>query len=224
MEQQQYRFEHDLADIFRSVWGYTAFPYFFRTQNAVEKALFGRNKGESEEYNFNYFDRGEDANSCLGVPFYAPNNNGKKMFLPIWLIKPDGGKILLQNTVSSLTNKKTIVETPLVNRQGTVKEEVSVCDWEMNVKGIAVGATPDQYPETEVLELINLYKMGVSLGIQNVRTAMAFYGEGGNHKLGIGDETVVIKDLRLPEIQGRKHCQAFEMNLVSDLAFDLYIE
>ncbi len=75
-----------------------------------------------------------------------------------------------------------------------------------------------------VQELIDLYKTGISLGIQNVRTAMAFYGESGNSQNGIGDEMVVISDLKLPEIQGRKNCQAFEINLKSDLAFDLYIQ
>jgi hypothetical protein len=218
----EYRFEHDLLDIFRSVWGYTAFPFLFSTQNKMEAALFGKNKEESSEYDFgDTFTREEW--SALGVPYYAQNSNGNEMFLPIWLIKPDDSKLLLQNTVSSLTNTKTIIETPLVNRQGTVKEEVAVSDWEINVKGILVDPNPELYPEMQVQELIDLYKKGISLGIQNVRTAMAFYGEDGESKNGIGGEMVVIRDLRFPEIQGRKNCQTFEMNLVSDLAFELYI-
>ena len=60
------------------------------------------------------------------------------MFLPIWLIRSDGSQLLLQNTVSSFANKKTIVETPMVNRQGTFKEEISLSDWDMNVKGLIV--------------------------------------------------------------------------------------
>ena len=215
MERGNYRFEHELADIFHAVWGYTAFPFFFRTQNKIEAALFGKNKEKNSESG--------DYWSSLGVSYYATNDNGNEIFLPVWLIKPDNSKVLMQNTVSSLTNRKTIVETPLVNRQGTVKEEISVSDWEINVKGIFVHPNPELYPEMQVQELIDLYKKGVSLGIQNVRTAMAFYGEDSESKNGIGYEMVVIRDLRLPEIQGRKNCQAFEMNLVSDLAFDLYL-
>ena len=135
------------------------------------------------------------------------------MFLPIWLIRSDGSQLLLQNTVSSFANKKTIVETPMVNRQGTFKEEISLSDWDMNVKGLIVSTDMD-YPDEMVYELKKLYELGTPLGIQNARTSIIIEGK----------EQVVIKSLRFPEIKGMKHVQAFEMDLVSDNAFELYIE
>jgi hypothetical protein len=138
------------------------------------------------------------------------NNNGNEVFLPIWLIKADGSKFMLQNTVSSIASKKTIVETPLVSRQGTVKEEISIDDWEINVKGIMV--SPDwDYPDQQVSDLKELYNLNESLAIENARTSLLLKE----------NENVVIRSLKLPEVKGRKNVQAFEIDLISDLPFSL---
>lgn len=203
-QNEKYVFEHDLKDIFKSVWGYNAFPYFLR-----ENTSDARNEG--------YYDFGETTArreyNIVGASFYGINNNGSEVFMPIRLIRPDGSKLLLQNTVSDFSNKKTIVETPLVNRKGTVKEEISVNDWEINVKGIMVSSDFD-YPDEQVNELDELYELGVGLGLENARASLLLKG----------NEMVVIRSLRLPELKGMKNVQPFEMVLVSDWAFDLIIE
>ena len=212
MMNERYQFnEHNLTDIFKSVFGYTAPPFLFSLQNKVEKALFGKPE-TSEDYDFGAAPERREL-SRLSVPYYADNNNGNEMFLPIWLIRPDGQQLLLQNTVSSFTNQVTIVETPLVNRPGTVKEEISVSDWVINVKGLIVSPDYD-YPEDDVYALKELYEQRVALGIQNVRASLLMEGQ----------EKVVIKSLRIPELKGMKNVQAFEMNLVSDIPFTLIIE
>ena len=213
MRQQndKYVFEHDLKDIFKQVWGYNAFPFFFSAANKVENALFGKKKSDESDFDFGETIERREYN-MNGVSFYGNNNNGNEVFLPIWLIRPDGSRLLLQNTVSDFSNKKTIVETPLVNRKGTVKEEISISDWEINVKGIIVSADFD-YPDEQVSELNELYESDDSLGIENARSSLVL---GGN-------EMVVIKSLRFPELKGMKNVQPFEMNLVSDLEFDLII-
>lgn len=210
-DQYQFR-EHNLVEIFKNVWGYTATPFLFSLQNRVENAIFKKSK-TSDEYEFNTYGERREYN-INSVAFYANNANGNEMFLPIWLIRSDGSRLLLQNTVSSLSNKKTIVETPMVNRQGTFKEEISLSDWDMNVKGLIVSTDMD-YPDQMVHELTRLYELGTPLGIENARTSIIIIE---------GKEQVVIKSLRFPEIKGMKHIQAFEMDLVSDNAFELYME
>ncbi|NDW10448.1 DUF6046 domain-containing protein [Dysgonomonas sp. 520] len=209
---EKYQFnEHDLGDIFRQVWGYAAPPFLFSLQNKVEDALFGKNE-ESGEYEFDK-PMVERERNIQSVSFYAENNNCNRMFLPIWLIKPDNSKFLLQNTVSTMYSKKTIVETPLVNRKGTVKEEMAVEDWIIDIKGLIVSTDMD-YPDWEVFQLNELYEQSTSLGIENARTSLILKE----------DERVVIKSLRFPEIKGMKNIQAFEMSLVSDIPFSLTIE
>jgi len=199
----EYTFKHNLGDIFQSIWGYTALPVFLSNADVI------RNE---ESFNFNAESLRREVN-LNGVPFYAKNNNGNEVFMPIWLIKEDGSKLLLSNTVSDMTSQKNIVETPLVNRKGTVKEEISVSDWVINVKGIIVSADVN-YPDAQVQELNELYDLGTALGIQNARTSLVL----------AGDEMVVIKNLKLREIKGVKNIQAFEMQLISDLNFELIIE
>lgn len=193
----------DLATLFKDIWGYNAVPL-----------IFGEFPDSSSENDYEFptsSDRRE--HSINGPAFYALNNNGNEMFLPIWLIRPNGSRYLMQNTVSTLTNQKMIVETPLVNRAGTVKEEIAKKDWVINVKGIIVSSDGD-YPDQEVSELNEMYELSESLGIENARTALVL---GQNEK-------VVIKSLVFREIKGVKAAQGFEMEMVSDMPFELYID
>lgn len=205
--------EFDLKEIFRTVWGYNAPPFMFDLQNKVQKKLgFNAPDEANEAYDFGTTPERRETN-IKGSPFYAKNANGNEVFLPIWLIHEDGSKFLLPNTVSSFTSKTTIVETPMVSRQGTVKEEISVDDWEINVKGIIV-STDDDYPDQQVYDLNQLKVASITFGIENARASLLLEE----------NEMVVIKSLTFPELKGMKNIQPFEMNLVSDIDFELIIE
>ena len=136
--------------------------------------------------------------------------------MPIFLVHKKDGKeksLLLENTIFSMKLKKTIVETPLINRQGSVKEQISIDDWDITIKGMIV--SPDnEYPEDAVTELKEFVNYNEALGISNVLTSI-FFAE---------NENVVIKDFDLAEMRGIQHAQGFTMNLTSDVAFDLIIE
>lgn len=212
MAENNYKFsEFDLQGIFKSVWGYTATPLLFALQNKVENKIFGKESG-SDGFTFSEVPERREYN-IKGSPFYGLNNNGNEVFLPIWLIRADGTKFMLQNTVSSIVSKKTIVETPLVNQQGSVKEEISMNDWDLNVKGIIVSPDGD-YPDQQVFDLKQIYKSSESLDIENARTSLLFED----------NEKIVIKNLKFPELKGMKNVQAFECDIISDIEFKLIIE
>ena len=212
MNNKQFEFnEIDLQQIFKSVWGYAAPPFLFGLQNLVEKKIFGKDSHDSD-FSFATLPERREYNIFTQL-FYGLNNNGNEVFMPIWLEDNAGIKFMLQNTVSSITSKKTIVETQLVNAQGNVKEEISMDDWDINVKGIIVSPDRD-YPDQQVFDLKEIYKSGESLGIENARTSLLFEG----------NEKVVIKNLKVPELKGMKNVQAFELDLVSDIEFKLIIE
>lgn len=144
--------------------------------------------------------------SNLSEPFYATNISGMEFFMPITI-----GGLLLQNTIISMTLKKTIIETPLVNRQGTVKEMISCDDWDINIKGMIVGEGND-YPDEEVKKLKDLvYDKDEALEIHNALTAICLSK----------NEKVVIRELLWMEMKGIQNAQAFELKCVSDLMFDL---
>lgn len=205
------RYEFDTASLFEVFFGYRALPY--------PGVIFNRMKGDTEirqaeEYQFEIATPHlkEQLMSNKGVKYYAKNTLGNLMFMPVTLTPTGGTDILLENTVISLTCKKTIVETPLVARRGTVKEEISINDWDIDIKGIIVGQK--NYPESEVDKLKELFEANEALKINNVLTSIFLNGQ----------EKVVVKSLELGDNRGMEHVQPFTMQLVSDTEFDLYIE
>lgn len=215
--------EFDLKKIFESVWGYSAPPFLFGLQNRIEKHIGYNQDGQNSDFQLARPIERRESN-IKGSPFYALNQNGNEVFLPIWLIKPDGQKLLLQNTVSSMISKKTIVETPMVNRRGNVKELIAIEDWEINVKGIIVSSDYD-YPDETVAELNDLYLLNEPLGIENARMSLVLELDKNEKSNDLkSSEMVVIKELRLPELKGMKNIQPFELNLITDFGFELIIE
>jgi hypothetical protein len=150
-----------------------------------------------------------------GVSLYARNILGNAVFMPVWVSESDldAMQYLLPNTTISVSSKKNIVTTQLVNRDGSVKEEISLDDWSIDIKGVIVSGD-SSYPDWQVQQLVDWYKKRVPLNIQNAKTAMCLED----------DERVIIEDLRLPEVNGYENTQPFQMSLKSDLKFTLFID
>lgn len=203
------KYEFDTVNLFELFFGYRALPYPGIILDRLKKDTSVQ---ESGTYQFDYLKQNKETLlSGKGVKFYAKNSLGNLMYMPVTL-STESRAITLDNTVISLTCKKTIVETPLVARKGTVKEEISIDDWEITIKGIIIGKTV--YPETEVERLKTLFEENRALGINNVLTSIFLDGQ----------EKVVITSLELNDNKGMEHVQPFTMQLVSDTEFDLYIE
>ena len=103
--------------------------------------------------------------------------------------------IEIPNAVISIRGKKTIVETPMVGRKGTVKELISVDDYEIRIAGVALD---NDFPDRQISELNELY---------NVK-----------------EDKVVIKSMDFAEMRGCETAQVFTMELVTDRSFELIVE
>lgn len=137
--------------------------------------------------------------------YFAKGLYGRSYFMPVKL----GGEDL-PNPVIRITNKKSIVETVMVNRTGTVKELIGKEDFRINIKGIIV-SEDNSYPESEIQRIHSLYVRDTSLEIVSVLTDI-FMPD---------NNTVVITDISWPEISGTQNIKTYEINLVSDWNFDL---
>ena len=197
----------DLQKIFKETWGYIGSPFPTFIIKGIPKVV-------SPSYT-KFTAAVKNEMSSLSVPLYAKNSNNREVFMPTWLSETERTTTgyMVPNCVMSLANKKEIVTTKMVNRDGTVKEEISLGEWQINIKGVIVSSN-SSYPEAEVQMMVEWYKKRVSLNIQNARTAMCM----------TGDEKVVITDLKLPEIKGFENTQPYEISLISDIEFDLYEE
>ncbi len=200
----------DIQKVFENTWGYIALPY----PEILVKRFLNAKVSKTAEYDDMQQGWIKNYYSDLGVPLYHSDEQYTDLFLPIWLFEKDNAddKYLLPLSIMSMTCRKNIVTTPLVNRNGTVKEEISREDWEINVRGVMVGFD-NNYPEEQVQLLNDWWEKSAALNIENAKTAICLNES----------EKVVITSLSLPEVKGFENTQPYEMKLISDIPFSLYL-
>ena len=133
---------------------------------------------------------------------------GQPVFMPVRL-----GDLVLPNEPSLIINsRKNIVETALAGstRRGTVKELISIEDWSVTIRGVAINyASKLVYPEDIVKGLQDLYERNESLEIMCALTNL------------LGIYRLVIREFDLPEMIGIQHAQAYQFICTSDEDFIL---
>jgi len=145
--------------------------------------------------------------SSLGQPYYGSDVFGREFFIPVKL-----NNYLLPFAVIGMTWKKTFVETAMPERSGSVIELISIDNYVFNVKGILI---TDSFPEEQIIEMHNLFKINASMSLRSVVSDIVLSGEF-EHK-------VVVKHIAWPVI-GSENAKPFEMELQSDMIFDLEIK
>lgn len=136
--------------------------------------------------------------------------NGYWYFMPVSLNYKEQD-YELQNAVISVSNKKTIVETAMVGRQGTVKELISMDDYEISLSGALID---DDFPDVSIQTLNNLYCVNATMKLKSALTDLFMTSE----------DSVVIKSIEFSAMKGTENVQLYTMKLVTDKSFDLIIE
>lgn len=144
------------------------------------------------------------------IPLRVTDALGRYYFMPVWLVA-HGKRIEIPNAVINMTGKKNIVETQLIGVQGSVKELVSLADYEISIVGTVVSDSPDSYPEEGVRDLVELYNLNESVELISGLTDIV---------LG-ADSYVVIKSISFPAVGGYENQQIVEMSLVTDRLMEL---
>lgn len=132
--------------------------------------------------------------------------DGRTIFMPMRL----GGLILPNEPSISISSRKNIVETALAGstRRGTVKELISIEDWQVTIRGIALNFQSKLvYPEDQVKDLRDLYEKNESLEVMCALTNL------------MGIYRLVITSFELPEMIGIQHAQAYQFTCTSDEDF-----
>lgn len=142
--------------------------------------------------------------NTLGSPMYAADANGRYYFLPVKL-----GGVQLSYPIVRISGRKTIVETQMVARRGSVKELINIEDYSISIMGLLVGK--NQWPEDGIAQLRDLYERNESLDIENALTDifLSVPGTGGKDK-------VVITSLDIPEVRGSETVVGYRIELLSD--------
>lgn len=151
------------------------------------------------------------ATTSDGAPIKIGDKKSKLMgayvFMPVII---DGFE--LPNAVISVAGKKTIMETPMVGQQGSVKELIGMDDYEITISGVII-SDDDSYPEKEITEFINIWKKNDAVKLVSALTSLI-----------IGSEDIVIKSVDFPPVGVFENAQIVNITAVSDYPLTLTIE
>lgn len=212
----------DLGDLFEQAFGY-------RTQAFEPDFKPVPNKGRIDPKIPLRQEQG-----AHGSPYYAHDALGNEYYMPVTIIYADNTKLSSQDAalvggdtlgilnkwdlpypVISIASRKTIIETPLTERRGTVKELVNIQDYEITIKGFIIANT-NEFPEESVTILRTIYEQNAPLSIQNPLTDIFLLRPDRS-----GSDQVVITELKFPAITGVKNIRPYELHMVSDEPFNL---
>jgi hypothetical protein len=189
--------EINLRDIFRAAFGY----------DAPEKKVVIPPASPRVEKSIS-----------TGQPYYDEDVFGREFFLPVRL---DGQ--LLPFAVMSMNWRKTIVSTPMPERGGSVHELISIDDYTFNVKGILINPGND-FPEAWIIDIKRLWLKNQSVTLRSVKSDLVLSGRSNTTGDDPYGHRVIVKEIKWPAVSGVEHALPFEIDLVSDLIFDLEIK
>jgi len=138
--------------------------------------------------------------------------------LPITYGGGTGNFVRFDTVLMTVSQTKNIITTALQGRDGTVKEYVSNGDYVINLRGKIVNFTnkyPDKFPtgidHCDVWTLTDILKVPNELDVVSSFLNMFF-------------NQMVITDFSMPQVEGRRNEQPFEINALSYTEIDLDVE
>lgn len=152
----------------------------------------------------------ERESSNLGSTLRKRDANGRWYFMPVVLVYK-GKEYEMPNSLISIRGKKHIVSTPMVGRKGTVKELISMEDYEIKIQGVALGT---DWPDDQLADIKEIYAVNESVQLKCALTDI-FMDE---------EDMVVIKSIDIPEMRGVEHAQTYSLDLETDRSFELIME
>lgn len=152
----------------------------------------------------------ERESSNLGSTLRKRDANGRWYFMPVVLVYK-GKEYEMPNSLISIRGRKNIVSTPMVGRKGTVKELISIEDYEIRIQGVALDT---DWPDDQLAAIKEIYTVNESVQLKCALTDI-FMDE---------EDMVVIKSIDIPEMKGVEHAQTYSLELETDRSFELIMD
>lgn len=197
-----------VKDVLLDIIGYKGLPYPGVWLPTVSRSGSGRFTGKDFDNDSDYAD--EKTTSDKGSVLRKKDAQGRYYFMPV-VFEHKGKDYEIPNAVISFTGKKNVVETAMVGRKGSVKELISIDDYEISIQGIA---SSDDFPEAAIAELNELYTINEAITLKCALTDI-FMEE---------DDRVIIRSIDISDMKGSETFQVFKIDLVTDRSFELTIE
>lgn len=146
-----------------------------------------------------------------GSPIYGQQDMlGREVFCPLTL-SAGGINYEFPFCVIGVRNRKIIVETPMVERNGAVIEEIAVSGYNFSVKGFLIDPN-NQFPDEQLSKLIELFETNEPVVMKSALTDLFLEK----------DDRVVMRNLEIPEKAKVIGVRDYSFELVQDGVFDLY--
>lgn len=177
---------YDLSQLHQKVFGYTALPYpmeGFAPNNPIDtvKSVVGSFKRQS----------------MLGTEFFMPIKLAGYQLPGEPIISIQGMKDIVRQKVAGTPDKK--------NFRGTVKEQTSIDDYRIRIRGIIINEEDlDDYPADAIRQLREVYETLGSVEISCQVTDIFNIG------------LIAIESFDLRGIEGAQGAEAFEITGYSD--------
>lgn len=199
--------KYDITAILQSYIGYKGLPFpgaFFGMLGSKTATASGYEHPEAAPGFKEFTDK--------GTRLYKKDHLGRWYFMPVTFIV-EGKEIEFPTAVMNITGKKTIVETAMVGRKGTVKELISVDDYRVSITGF-IQSTDGTYPENEIVQMQELYNHNASVELISALTVLVFDDK----------DQVVITSIDYPATPGLEDGQVVKIECITDKPFELIID
>lgn len=203
----------DINKAFKEVFGlYGRVPLFPIAQS-------GHGSGESggEFPDAQQLEQGEESfNQREYRSEFVENLHGELMIDRFQFRHPDFGSYNLSPyTLLEISRAKNIVKTPLLGRNGTVKEFISMDDWQLSFKGFLINEERDELPYTQTARLLEVFGVNQHVNFFS-EVVRRWFERQGVVAEGEALDFIVIEEVKLPPIDGFANVQPFEITAVSD--------
>lgn len=194
----------DVLQILESIVGYKGQPF-----PGVWFPKKGRDDYQGEDFELEETAEPLKTQSNKGTTLYKKDALGNYYFMPVTFIH-QGKEYEIPCALISFTGRKNIIETPLVGRQGSVKELISLEDYQISITGAVFGEN-QVWPEEQLDAINELYNINEAIELKCALTDV-FLSE---------NDKIVIQELSLPPAGQTEHVQIVEIKCVTDRAFEL---
>lgn len=146
---------------------------------------------------------------------YKERMKGIDVFLPIHLSNNEH-QIDIACATIRVQGQKTIIRTPVSERNGTVKEMFNIGDYKFSIKGVLIASDRSKVmPDDKIFILRQLFESTSPIELKNALTDL-FMDDNRN---------IVITDLEFPDVEGKElRIRPFTMECETDSVTNLIQE
>ncbi|WP_298307277.1 DUF6046 domain-containing protein [Flavobacterium sp.] len=185
-------------------------PYYVTPKDSVKPTTQDVNYAVSIE---NPRRKGSIDYSQKGIAYNKIGSYGQDIWFPIQFWKSNNKVIELEACTVAVSLNKTIIQTVVSERQGTVQERFNTDDYKFSIKGFLIGK--DRFfPEDQIQILKDLWQ-----------TTEPVQLHGGYPEVFLDESCrVTILNVDFPDAQGKAMwIRPFTMSCISDFIQDLII-